>query len=199
MHHKIAGIIQDLAQRGWSQQDGILERTWVRDLAKSCAMEAYFHRAGVNNGYGLQVLDEVRGDWIRWLTPNGDSAAEGIYLAFLEQLRQAVNTEFDLGIYDFEGHLTYYPPGTFYRRHLDQSEDHDDRRLTCVLYLNEDWQIGDGGALRIYEDDDGSIDLLPLAGRFICFFSDRYYHEVLPASRLRKSVTGWFKQRSNPP
>ncbi|MFP5505881.1 MAG: 2OG-Fe(II) oxygenase, partial [Gammaproteobacteria bacterium] len=41
-----------------------------------------------------------------------------------------------------------------------------------------------------------SIDVLPQGGTFVCFLSDRFHHEVLPATRERMSVTGWFKVRA---
>jgi SM-20-related protein len=39
--------------------------------------------------------------------------------------------------------------------------------------------------------------VLPEGGTLVCFLSDRFHHEVLPARRERLSVTGWFT-RSQP-
>jgi SM-20-related protein len=39
---------------------------------------------------------------------------------------------------------------------------------------------------------DGPVDILPLAGRLVCFRSDQIEHEVLPATRERLSLTGWL-------
>jgi SM-20-related protein len=74
------------------------------------------------------------------------------------------------------------------------------RRVTCILYLNPDWKIVDGGALRLYLDNEDLQryqDIYPYAGRLVVFLSDRFYHEVLPATRERYSITGWFRQRDD--
>ena len=38
-------------------------------------------------------------------------------------------------------------------------------------------------------------DVLPVAGTLVCFLSDRFDHEVLPATRERLALTGWFRRR----
>ena len=38
---------------------------------------------------------------------------------------------------------------------------------------------------------------MPEGGTLVCFLSDRFHHEVLPARRERLSITGWFT-RSQP-
>jgi SM-20-related protein len=60
-----------------------------------------------------------------------------------------------------------------------------------ICYLNENWKAEEGGQLRIYEETN-QIDVLPEAGRLVCFRSDKLEHEVLPASRARLSLTGWI-------
>ena len=63
------------------------------------------------------------------------------------------------------------------------------------MYLNEDWTSADGGALRMY-DDERVREVLPVAGTLVCFLSDRFEHEVLPATRERLAVTGWIRRRA---
>jgi SM-20-related protein len=87
--------------------------------------------------------------------------------------------------------MTVYPTGTFYKRHLDQFSREDHRKLSVICYLNHDWKDYEGGQLRAYVQDE-VIDVLPLAGRIVCFRSDQIEHEVLPASRPRLSITGWI-------
>ena len=62
--------------------------------------------------------------------------------------------------------------------------------------MTEDWTEEHGGQLRIYTEDDQSLDVLPLAGRVVCFRSDVLEHEVLPAKRERLSLTGWILDRA---
>ena len=56
--------------------------------------------------------------------------------------------------------------------------------------------------LRLYLDDADSahfIDIAPVAGTLVTFLSSRFWHEVLPARRVRMSLTGWYKTRTNLP
>ena len=73
--------------------------------------------------------------------------------------------------------------------------DDDARVLSCVLYLNEAWAVTDGGALRLHLSATESRDVLPVGGTFACFLAERYEHEVMPATRDRLSIAGWFKRR----
>jgi SM-20-related protein len=111
-----------------------------------------------------------------------------------EQLRRTLNQELLLGLFEFECHLSMYQPGARYARHLDQFRDDDRRRVSCVLYLNENWCTADGGELRIYADGTYR-DVLPQGGTLVIFLSQQFEHEVLPAHRERYSLTGWFKLR----
>jgi SM-20-related protein len=103
-----------------------------------------------------------------------------------------------LGLFNFEGHLARYPAGAFYRRHLDQFRGVELRALTCILYLNPDWQPADGGILRIFTDPgrpEHAEEVAPRGGTLVTFLSARFEHEVRPAARERLSLTGWFKRR----
>jgi SM-20-related protein len=117
----------------------------------------------------------------------------------LEALRRALNRELQLGLFEFEGHFAAYPPDAFYRRHRDSQEGAGARVVSCVLYLNHAWRPEDGGQLRLYleaSDSENCRDVLPEGGTLVCFLSQRFWHEVLPATRVRHSLTGWFRQRA---
>jgi SM-20-related protein len=96
-----------------------------------------------------------------------------------------------LSLKDYEIHMTVYPTGSFYKRHLDQFRADDHRKLSAICYLNRNWTDDDGGQLRMYLPE-GNKDFLPLAGRLVCFRSDQIEHEVLPAKKERLSLTGWI-------
>jgi SM-20-related protein len=113
----------------------------------------------------------------------------------LERLRFALNETTFLGLFAFEGHYALYPPGAFYRRHRDRFRDDDARVVSCVLYLNQAWTAADGGALRIHLSRTNARDVLPIGGTLVCFLADQYEHEVLPATRERLSIAGWFRRR----
>jgi SM-20-related protein len=120
----------------------------------------------------------------------------------MEELRQRLNRELTLGLFDLDAHLALYPPGARYRCHLDRFENDESRIVSVVLYLNPDWHTDDEGALRLYLGEPESEpfeDVLPVGGTLVCFLSERFHHEVLPARRERLAATGWFRRRSAQP
>mmetsp|Transcript_33225 Transcript_33225/g.87370 ORF Transcript_33225/g.87370 Transcript_33225/m.87370 type:complete len:247 (+) Transcript_33225:68-808(+) len=111
-----------------------------------------------------------------------------------------------------------YPPGGYYRSHLDSVAGVDMagsgcRSVSFICYLAENgWTESDGGALRVHgqlppeldrwdddewEDDTDqnlrSIDILPNNGRLVLFDSKIVRHEVLPTMRERVCIVGWFR------
>src|SRR5690606_40913567 len=88
--------------------------------------------------------------------------------------------------------------GAGYSRHLDRFKDNPLRTVSVVLYLNSQWQPGDGGELRLHLPE-GSVDVAPRAGTLAVFMSDSILHEVLPARRQRASLVGWFRRRPDNP
>lgn len=112
----------------------------------------------------------------------------------------------------------YYPPGGFYRRHIDvppkdggwvrrgrADEDGgsfsgyaERRTFSFLLYLDPDWSADDGGALRVYPEANGDdlgphVDVVPEAGTLVIFRSDALEHEVMPTHRSRHCIVGWFR------
>ncbi|MCU1721900.1 2OG-Fe(II) oxygenase [Pseudomonas sp. 5P_5.1_Bac1] len=200
-HPQLLSIVDDLAGQGWSRQEIFLPEALTRALAVECrqrAAEGELAPAGVGRGQGQDVREGIRGDHILWLEP-GQSQACDQYLALMDSLREALNRDFYLGLEDFECHFAMYPPGTFYRKHLDRFRDDDRRTVSAIIYLNEQWLPEDGGQLRMFLKDGSERDALPVGGSLIVFMSADLPHEVLPASRERLSVTGWFRRRGNDP
>ncbi|CAD5105805.1 2OG-Fe(II) oxygenase [Zestomonas carbonaria] len=200
-HHPLfSRIVDDLASRGWSRQRIFLPDDLTLELANECherANRGALTPAAIGRGAGQQVREGVRGDRIQWLEA-GQSAACDRYLELMDGLRQALNQGLYLGLADFESHFACYPPGAFYQRHLDRFRDDDRRTVSALVYLNRDWLPEHGGALRLYLDEDGverSEDILPLGGSLVVFLSGELPHEVLPASRERLSLAGWFRRR----
>ncbi|HYQ38888.1 MAG TPA: 2OG-Fe(II) oxygenase [Pseudomonas sp.] len=194
-------ILDDLARQGWSVQPLAVPAELCAALAAECRRRhaaGALTRAAIGRGHG-QLLDEgIRGDHIQWLAP-GESAATDAYLGLLDTLRERLNRELFLGLEDYECHFALYPPGSFYRRHLDRFRDDDRRTVTTVFYLNEDWLAEHGGALRMALADGEELDVLPAAGTLVVFMSADFPHEVLPAGRERLSLTGWYRRRGNGP
>ena len=196
---QLSGIIDALTADGLAIVPGFLAPQACHALAEECRQLTHageFHPAGVGQGEQWQLREDIRSDQIRWLSPQDCGPQQGHYLALMEAYRERLNQELFLGLIEFEGHATIYPPGSFYTRHRDQFRGNNQRTVTAILYLNDDWQAPHGGQLRIELDERGNtIEVLPELGTLVTFISERYWHEVLPATRERLSLTGWFKTR----
>jgi SM-20-related protein len=197
-HPLLLRIVDDIATRGWSQQNIFLPERLTRELAAECrkrAAEGELTPAGVGRDTGQEVREGIRGDHIQWLEP-GQAEPCDAYLNLMDSLRQALNRGLFLGLEEFESHFALYPPGAFYLKHLDRFRDDDARTVSAVLYLNDAWLPEHGGQLRMYLEGETSYDVQPTGGCLVVFLSGDMPHEVLPATRERLSLTGWFRRRS---
>lgn len=195
-------LAQRLALQGW----GICERfvsvetlDALRQAAETAWARGEFRAAGVGRGRARQLQAEVRGDQVLWLNECAAPAVRRFLARDIEALRVQLNAATLLGLFEFEGHFAVYPPGSFYRRHLDRFRDAGERTVSLVLYLNRDWQAGDGGELRLFIPENSGervLQVMPAAGTLVCFLSAEIPHEVLPAARPRFSLSGWFRQRA---
>jgi SM-20-related protein len=171
-------------------------REALRDDLRRLQAEGALARAAVGRNDGRSVRDDIRADRTRWLDDPRCGPAARVFLERLDALRIALNRRLFLGLDDVEAHYAAYPPGGGYARHRDRFRDSDARVVSLVTYLNEDWDTDDGGALRLYLDEDGSgevgVDIAPTRGS-VCFLSE-LEHEVLPARRERLSIAAWFRR-----
>ncbi|HRJ54123.1 MAG TPA: 2OG-Fe(II) oxygenase [Candidatus Thiothrix moscowensis] len=198
----VEAVADALADQGWVVLPALLPLDQVRELRKQAQAQwdaGEFHAAGIGRGQELNVNESIRTDQVQWLE-RAASGALADYQHFIEDLRQNLNRLLYLGLFEFEAHFAVYPPGAFYKRHLDNFRGTSARLVTAVLYLNEDWRESDCGQLRFYTDgSDGGeyIDIFPHAGTLVLFRSARFWHEVMPARRERFSMTGWLRERGN--
>lgn len=126
---------------------------------------------------------------------DGQSEAQRQFLGFTERVRLAINRRLMLGLFDFEGQFLHYPPGGFYRRHVDALHGERGRVVSLVAYLNEDWTREDGGALAIWgagREGEPVIEVVPLAGTVVLMLSEEIPHEARVAHRERRAIAGWF-------
>jgi len=196
------GILSAMDQSGWATMAGCLDESDSLSLSRECeeaCLKGEFQRAGVGRGAGLAVHEDIRRDHILWLVPGEATQEQQRYLDKLERLRLALNQRFFLGLFEFEGHFAVYPQGAFYKAHLDRHAGTRGRIVTVILYLNPNWQPGDGGELKLWTtigDKTGAFVLIePRMGTLVCFLSEDFWHEVLPARKTRMSITGWFRER----
>lgn len=187
-------LIEQIAQQGYAIVDDLLPRSTACGLLTDLTDldKALFRRAAIGRAAHSHVNDDIRTDRIFWLESGSEHAA--LYLAAMDELRTALNRALFLGLFDYECHWAYYPPGAFYRRHIDAFRGSSNRRLSTVLYLNANWQSGDGGELVLYHPVTGEfvVSVAPRLGTMAVFLSEEFPHEVLPARMPRFSVTGWF-------
>jgi SM-20-related protein len=195
-------LVDAMGQFGWATVAGAFgnaDAFRLREECESACQRGEFNRARVGRGANMEVRDEVRRDQVLWIEPGEGSAEQQHYLDKVETLRLLLNQRFLLGLFDFESHFAIYPPGAGYQKHLDQFIGKEERKVSCILYLNENWHSEYGGQLRMYldkKDENRFIDISPQAGTLVVFLSSDFLHEVLPAKRERISVTGWFRTRS---
>lgn len=184
-------LLDAIAEQGWFIWDDFLTAEQVQSL-RDCAPENW-KRARIGRNDDLQRETTIRSDKIQWLSQNMAQPVQD-YLERMEQIRQAVNRDFFLGLFEYEAHFAKYEQGDFYKKHLDAFRGQENRKLTTVFYMNEAWQPADGGKLKIYDLDDQLIDTVaPVAGRLVVFLSEKFPHEVLPTHADRVSIAGWFR------
>jgi len=82
----------------------------------------------------------------------------------------------------FNAKLAYTESHSEYPLHVDNSlglNGGDTRKLTCILYLNPEYDRGvHKGELRVHLLNDEFVDLEPSV-RFVCFWTDEIPHKVL--------------------
>jgi len=155
--------------------------------------DAKFDDAGIGRARQHMLNQFVRSDAICWI--DGDSSAGAEWLRWTARLQAHLNRSLLLGLFSFESHFAHYRPGDYYKRHLDAFKGQANRVLSLVVYLNPTWQLDDGGELVIYRDpsDTDGLRVTPGFGTVVAFLSEEFPHEVLPASRDRYSIAGWFR------
>lgn len=152
--------------------------------------EEEFKRAGIGAGQDFQLKREIRGDYIKWLDRTKDVELADFFERIDETI-QVLNRYCYLSLSGSEFHMAHYPQGTFYKRHLDQFNSRSNRLISVILYLNKNWQQGDGGELKVYLNDEERT-IAPIAKRCVIMRSDKVEHEVLITNKDRYSLTGWL-------
>ncbi|OAT38926.1 2OG-Fe(II) oxygenase [Proteus myxofaciens] len=188
----IAELLEQIAEKGWCVWDEFLTPDAVQQL-RACFGNENAKNARIGRNENLLAEKTIRSDKISWLEPEMGEPVQH-YLMQMENIQRAVNREFFLGLFEYEAHFASYGKGAFYKKHLDAFKENISRRLTTVLYLNDNWTAEDGGELVIYDLDDKKLaTVAPQGGRLIIFLSEQFPHEVLPTNKERISIAGWFR------
>lgn len=142
----------------------------------------------------------IRGDQIAWvdgLEPGCESI--GALMAHIDEAVMYSAANGQLGNCVINGRtkamVACYPGnGAGYVRHVDNPNG-DGRCITCIYYLNKDWDVKEqGGLLQIYPEGKNVVaNIEPLFDRLLIFWSDRRNpHEVKPAYATRYAITVWY-------
>lgn len=141
---------------------------------------------------------DIRGDKITWVEGKEPGCERIAFLmSRMDDLIRHCNGK--LGNYRINGRtkamVACYPGnGTGYVRHVDNPNG-DGRCVTCIYYLNKDWDATEhGGLLRIFPEGTAQFaDIEPKFDRLLLFWSDRRNpHEVQPAYATRYAITVWY-------
>lgn len=191
-------LIEGILENGYAVCDNFLEKNEVENLLKTFSIrydQGKFKEAGIGKSNEIQKNIEIRGDEILWLESDSIDSSERVLLDKNQEFVDYLNQTCYLGIVDTEIHFAKYGIGKFYRRHRDSFQAKRGRVLSVIYYLNIDWIPAHGGNLIIYtnkKNPEVAIKIAPLAGRMVCFESEKLDHEVTEAFFERFSITGWL-------
>lgn len=186
--------LTDFEKQGWAELPDFLTPEvahGIRSEIHEVQIQNGFKQAAIGKQEQKAIDTSQRGDFISWINPHSASAHTRTYLDKINAVISELNYNFYLGIRDYECHYAHYPPGTFYKKHVDRHKNGSPRRVSTVLYLNPDWTASDGGELVIYDTSENASRIEPRLGTLAIFLSE-LEHEVLITHRDRMSITGWM-------
>lgn len=208
-------VLRSLEERGYASIPGFLDPDSVSELVfemDTLKDGGEFHRAGVGSGTLHQVNSEIRSDSIFWFDSTDPSPVRKKYLDAILPVRDRIGEHFRMPLAHEEFFYAVYPKGGFYKKHYDNFHGSSRRLLTGVLYLNEDWQVGDGGALRIHRPakrdlpwvpgfptTESELRIRPESGTLALFLTLLIPHSVEKANRERRSIVSWFGSSPDDP
>ena len=172
---------------GWLTIDNVFNKTALLALQAESGFIDYRDAALTA---GIRISD-IRGDRIRWITEN--FFAGYYYLQSINALAALFNRSLFAGIRHSEAHYACYPAGFGYQWHSDNPAGRDERVISAVFYLNDEWTASDGGALEIIDKHGSHHSVMPVANRLVIFDSDMQ-HQVQIAHRQRYSIATWMRR-----
>nr|WP_229843104.1 2OG-Fe(II) oxygenase [Halomonas urumqiensis] len=194
-------LVDALVEQGWYVGERMIEPALCAELGAELARLAELdalEAAGIGRGNAHTLRRDIRGDVIHWL--DRQSLAQRRYLDAMTELQRQLNQALFLGLFEYEAHFAHYPPGAFYRKHLDSFRGRANRVISTVGYLNSGWPADGGGEMLLFDPASPEREVArvrPEAGTFACFLSDTLPHEVLPTRLPRASIAGWFRRNAS--
>ena len=186
--------IDELAEQDYAIIDNFFEDDTLKLINTFFkGKELDFQPAKVGQASIEKRVPEIRTDLTYWLDRARDESLLPFFVK-VESVMEELKYGLFLSLQGYEFHFALYPSSGFYRPHLDQFDARSNRMISMIIYLNQDWHLGDGGELRIHKEGL-EIDVQPIMNRCVIFRSDCLLHEVLKANKPRRSLTGWLLKR----
>lgn len=195
-------LFDDLALKEWACSEKIFTLDYCRLLAQRCLLlhrEGCFQPASVGKADKKVQDHAIRGDFTLWIEENTKSVFLIELQEQIDMMLKMLNQNFYLGLKRFEAHFAVYPPGSEYKKHMDNHKRSNSREITFILYLNDVWKKGDGGELSFFQPDNHDVLLTqiePNLGTLVLFRSKVFPHQVEKNRNQRLSLTGWFRMDS---
>jgi SM-20-related protein len=191
-------VCDDLCAKGYHIIDNFLETSvylQLQNIAENLHQQGSFKNAKIGMQIQAQHNHSIRSDEILWLDQADEQEGVQRFLKKMHYFAHYLNQTLFLGLSEFETHFAVYPPGSYYKLHIDQFQRAKTRKISCVYYLNKSWQPAFGGVLNLYNEQNKLLEkVMPIGNRFICFKSE-LPHEVGQTERTRYSIAGWLKTR----
>lgn len=186
-----SGLIDDrldaFLQTGVLVLDDVFDQQDVLLLQKESGFIEY-KAATLTQGERRQ---SIRGDDIRWIDEDCPIGMD--YLRSIMLLAKYFNQTLYAGIRRSEAHYACYPAGFGYQWHVDNPKGRDERVISAVFYLNDDWQTTDGGEILVIDKMGKQQTLQPKANRLVIFDSN-LRHQVNITHRYRFSIATWMRR-----
>jgi Rps23 Pro-64 3,4-dihydroxylase Tpa1-like proline 4-hydroxylase len=157
-------------------QEGRYEQSWSESIDAATGRVTRFDKPGVWACEPDGADYETAPDMISYMS----TLISTLPRALNESLPETVACISDQS---FNAKLALTMSKSEYPLHVDNSlgvSGGDMRKLTCILYLNPNYNENrDGGQLRLHLSEDKVVDLDPGGTRFVCFWTDEIPHKVL--------------------
>lgn len=195
MEHSFEVIINSFLKNKIGLSDEFLGTILSKQLQENLMqllLEKQLKAAGIGHKKDFVENKLIRSDLIYWLDRKHNNVHENTFFDFMDAFVKYLNETCYTRITSYEFHYALYDQGSFYKKHLDQFKSNNSRAYSMIMYLNENWQTGDGGELCVYPLGQAEM-ISPLNGKCVFFKSDEMEHEVLLNNKPRMSITGWLK------
>eukprot|EP00746_Dinoflagellata_sp_MGD_P022577 gnl/MRDRNA2_/MRDRNA2_152816_c0_seq1.p1 gnl/MRDRNA2_/MRDRNA2_152816_c0~~gnl/MRDRNA2_/MRDRNA2_152816_c0_seq1.p1 ORF type:complete len:299 (+),score=62.08 gnl/MRDRNA2_/MRDRNA2_152816_c0_seq1:51-899(+) len=203
-------VAKQVVARGWAALGhcGLQDEVLQGALVEACTLDSQMTPGLISNASSTRLQDSSRrSDRALWLVDGPCEKRAGVVrccidewpsLKNLQQSLRALGRAIlpELGLRP-KGHTDtmlacYDGNGASYTPHVD-GDVVDGRKLTLVLYLNQDWTESDGGCLHIMDPEGFEWQRVkPLLGSLVAFRADEVLHEVKPSWAKRYALTVWF-------